>query len=404
MAAFARAAFIGIFLSLLTTVSAGAQESYFTTTAPQAILMDYETGTVLFSKDANRPVPPASMSKLMTAAIVMDMLDSGELQPDTPFYVSRKAWRTGGSKMFVLVDTTIPVIDLLRGIIVQSGNDACIVVAENIASAQMGSVSSESELGTVEDFVAIMNRRAAEWGLENSSFANPNGLPDPNQLMSLSDIASLATRIIRDYPELYDAVFDMPEFTWSDITQANRNPLIGAFEGADGLKTGHTEEAGYGVVGSAMRDGVRRLMVLHGMESEAERRREARRVMGLAFSEFTTRRYYARGDIVSEAEVFMGKAETVPLRLENNIIFTRHNRILANATASITYEGPLKAPVPAGEQVGILRLDIPGEAAREYPLYTAERVGAIGVVGKMGVGLRALLTPPSARNEMAAGQ
>lgn len=400
MVAFARAALLGIFASLAIAGGAAAQqEQYFTTSAEQAIILDYETGTVLFEKNAQTPVPPASMSKLMTAAIIMDMLQKGELAPDTPFYVSRKAWQTGGSKMFVLVDTTIPVIDLLKGIIVQSGNDACVVVAENISSPVMGRVTRESELGSIEAFADIMNQKAQEWGLTQSTFANPSGLPDPNQLMSMADLAKLSAKIIRDYPEYYDEIFDLPEFTWSKITQSNRNPLVGAFSGADGLKTGHTDESGYGVAGSAIRDGVRRIVVLHGMQSDGERTRESRRVMGLAFSEFTTRRYFSSGDVVGEAEIFLGKQESVPLKIKNNVVFTRHNRILRGAKATLLYEGPIKAPVRAETQVGLLRLEIPGEAPREYPLYTAERVDGIGIAGKMGIGLKALFTPPSAREE-----
>lgn len=397
MTAFARAAYLCLIACLCLGHPAMAQDDLVSTSAQQAIITDYTTGTVLFKKNADTPVPPASMSKLMTAAIIMDMLKSGELSPDTPFYVSRKAWRTGGSKMFVLVDTQIPVIDLLKGIIVLSGNDACVVVAENVTSPDRGSVTSEAQLGSEEAFAELMNAKAREWGLSQSRFANPSGLPDPNQLMSMSDLAKLATRIIREYPELYDQIFHMPEFTWSDITQANRNPLIGAFDGADGLKTGHTEESGYGLVGSAVENGQRRIIVLHGMESMAERASESRRVMRLAFTDFNTRQYFNTGDVVGEAEVFLGKQETVPLKIKNTVIFTRHRRVLQGATATILYEGPLKAPVKPEEQIGILRLSIPGEAVREYPLYAAERVDSLGIVGKMGIGLKTLFTPPSAR-------
>lgn len=397
MVAFARATCLAVLLCVLFPLNAAAQEPYFTTEAEQAIIVDYETGEILFEKDARRPVPPASMSKLMTVAVLLDMLEQGTITPETEFYVSRRAWQTGGSKMFVLVDTQIPVLDLLKGIIVLSGNDACIVVAENVTSPQMGNVTSESQLGTIEAFAEIMNRKAAEWGLEQSTFANPTGLPDPDQLMSMYDLAQLSTKIITDYPEWYESLFSIPEFTWSDITQQNRNPLVGAFEGADGLKTGHTEESGYGVAASAVRDGVRRIIVLHGLDSMSERAREGRRVMGLAFSQFSTRRYFDSGDVVADAEVFLGRQATVPLKIKNDLVFTRHNSVLANAEARVIYEGPIKAPVRAEQQVGILRLEMPGEPVREIPLYTAAPVKGIGVIGKMGIGLRALFTPPSAR-------
>lgn len=214
------------------------------TQAKFAVILDFASGDVLYAKRATTPTAPASMSKLMTAAIVFDQLKGGEITLNTPFTVSAKAWRWQGSKMWVLVDTQIRVEDLLRGLIIQSGNDAAIVLAENIA-------------GSEEAFAALMNRKAREWGLVDSQFANATGWPDPGQRMSMLDLARLARKIIRDYPDYYN-LFSERSFTWSRIEQENRNPLLKTFDGADGLKTGHTDEAGYGVVGSAMREGVRR--------------------------------------------------------------------------------------------------------------------------------------------------
>ena len=374
-----------------------ANDSYISTRADYAVIMDYETGTVLYGKDANTPMPPASMSKLMTLAVVFDLLKQGRLTLDTEFYVSEKAWRTGGSKMFVLVNTKISVRDLIKGIIVDSGNDACIVIAENISSPVMGLVSQESELGSEAAFAEIMNRKAREWGLLNSSFANPTGLPDPAQRMSPLDLARLARHILTEYEAWYP-FFSLEEFTWSDITQSNRNPLLAGFDGADGLKTGHTEEAGYGLVGSATVDGARRIIVLNGLESISDRAREANRVMGLAFSEFRNQTFFRGGDIIGEAGVFMGKDATVPLMIRNDVSFILHKDELAAAKASFRYDGPLRAPVDADQQVGLLRIEIPGREAYDYPLYTTKRVRQIGMFGKISLGLQRMLTPPTAED------
>ncbi|MEM0928700.1 MAG: D-alanyl-D-alanine carboxypeptidase family protein [Pseudomonadota bacterium] len=351
------------------------------TRATHAAIMDVTTGHLLFGKNADVAVPPASMSKLMTVAVVLDLIEQGRLTDDTPFYVSEKAWRTGGSKMFVLVDTDIEVLDLLKGIVVLSGNDACIVVAENIA-------------GSEEDFAELMTARAQAWGLTESSFGNPTGLPHPDQRMSMRDLARLARHIWVSYPD-YRYLFSIDEFTWSGITQSNRNPFIRAgFPGARGMKTGHTEEAGFGVVGLAEQGDLARIAVVAGLESERDRRVAGIDLMEEAFEAFATRQYFAAGDIVGNAAVFAGKADTVSLMIDQEVAFTRHKQILAGAEAELVYNGPLRAPIRAGEQVAVLRLTLPGEDAREYPLYTAERVRGLGFFEKIGLGFQALLTPP----------
>jgi D-alanyl-D-alanine carboxypeptidase (penicillin-binding protein 5/6) len=350
------------------------------TKASHAVIMDVASGEFLYGKDADTPVPPASMSKLMTAAVVLDLIKQGKLTPETPFTVSEKAWRTGGSKMFVLVDTEITVENLLKGIIVQSGNDACIVVAENIA-------------GSEEAFAQLMNARAKAWGLEQSSFGNPTGLPHPEQRMSMRDLAKLARHIWYEYPE-YRYLFSMPEFTWSKITQANRNPLIGAMQGARGMKTGHTDEAGYGVVGLAERGGTARIAVVSGLQSEAARRAAAIDLMDEAFDSFDEATFFEAGDLVGYAEVFAGQAETVPLRIDQEVTFLLHRRTLQGAEAELAYEGPLRAPVKEGEQVAILSLTMPGQPDRDYPIYTAGEVRGLGFLRKVQLGLQQLLTPP----------
>lgn len=357
-----------------------AAQDFVTTRAAHAIIMDHDTGQVLWGHRADEPMPPASMSKLMTVAVALDLIERGELSNDTPFTVSKRAWRTGGSKMFVLVDTQIRLEDLLKGIIVQSGNDAALVVAENIG-------------GSEEGFVRLMNEKAAEWGLEESRFANPMGLDHPDQRMSARDLADLTRRIWSRYPD-HRYLFSLPEFTWSKITQTNRNPLLATFDGALGMKTGYTDDAGYGVVGIAERDGRTRIVVAAGLDSAGARRREADRLMRVAFDDYDTRTFFTSGSVVGEAEVFAGRAETVPLALDKTIGFTLHRRSLDGAEARIVYQGPLPAPVREGQQVGVLKLTMPGEPEREYPLYTTEAVKGLSALSKIGLGMQALLTPP----------
>lgn len=374
-----------IVVILGTPAFAAVERDYVSTRASHAAIMDLATGELLYGKNENEPVPPASMSKLMTVAVVLDLIKQGRLAPDTMFRVSEKAWRTGGSKMFVLVDTRIAVIDLLKGIIVQSGNDACIVVAENIAGGEAA-------------FAELMNARARAWGLEQSHFANPTGLPHPEHRMSMHDLAKLARHIWMTYPEYRD-LFGMAEFTWSDITQRNRNPLIGLFEGARGMKTGHTEEAGFGVVGLAERGGEGRIVVVTGLESERQRRIVSLELMETAFDDFDTQTFFERGAIVGAAEVFAGQADRVPLSIDQDVRFTLHRRRLEKAQAEISYRGPLRAPVKQGELVAILKLTIPGQAPREYPLYTAQPVRGLTPLQKIRLGLISLFTPPQPSGE-----
>ncbi|MEL7488202.1 MAG: D-alanyl-D-alanine carboxypeptidase family protein, partial [Pseudomonadota bacterium] len=295
---------------LWSAIATTAQAQTVTTPADYALIMDFNSGAVLFEKNADTPTAPASMSKLMTVAIVFEKLKSGELSLQDELYVSEKAWRMEGSKMWVRVDTKIPLADLLRGIIVQSGNDACIVIAEHIA-------------GTEEAFADLMTQKARAWGMDNSTFANASGWPHPNHKMSMRDLGVLTRKIIKDYPDYY-AMFSEREFTWENIRQQNRNGLLYGFDGADGLKTGHTEESGYGLVGSAVKNGVRRIVVVNGLDSNKERSDEARRLMNVAFNDYVRKTVFRAGDIVGEAQVFAGKAKTVPLITSENISLVLH--------------------------------------------------------------------------------
>lgn len=350
------------------------------TTARYAVIMDFETGEVLYEKNADAPTAPASMSKLMTVAVTLEKLQKGEISLDDPFAVSKKAWKTGGSKMWVRVDTEIAVGNLLRGAIVQSGNDACVVLAENIA-------------GSEDAFADLMNKKAREWGLDNSRFANATGLPDPEHLMSTRDLAALASRIIREYGAYYP-IFAEREFTWEKIRQENRNPILKAFEGADGLKTGHTDESGYGLVASATRGEVRRIVVLNGLEDEKARARESARMLRIAFDDFVDVDLFGAGDRVGEAQVFAGREKATPLVVREPISTILHRAQRNDPRATIVYEGPLTAPVSAGDQVGFLRVALNGETLREAPVYAGDDVAAIGVVGRIVLAAKKLLLKP----------
>lgn len=369
---------IGAALSAMFAVA----KAEVTTPAPYALIMDYDSGSVLFEKDADRPVGPSSMSKLMTVAIVFEKLKNGELKLTDEFAVSEKAWREKeGSSMWVRVDTKIPLIDLLRGIIVQSGNDACIVVAENIS-------------GTEEAFADLMTKKAREWGLKNSTFTNSWGRPDEHHKMSTRDLALLGRKIIKEYPEYY-MLFAETEFTWEKIRQPNRNPLLYNFNGADGLKTGHTAENGYGLVGSAVVNGERRIIVINGLPSEKDRALEAERLMRAAFNEFTNRTLYKAGDVAGDALVFAGKQQTVPLVTGEPVSMILHRSEASSVVAKVVYEGPVVAPIEKGQQIGYLRVAT-GGSAREFPLYAGKDVKPVGPLGRIGLAVRALVVGSSA--------
>ncbi len=353
-----------------------------TTPAEYALIMDYRTGEVLYEKNARTPTAPASMSKLMTVAIVFERLKNGSLKLTDEFDVSEKAWREReGSSMWVRVGDSIPVLDILRGIIVQSGNDACIVVAENLS-------------GSEEAFVELMNRKAHEWGLNDSTFGNPHGKPDPNHKMSMRDLAILSRKIISEYGEYY-ALFAEREFTWEKIRQANRNPILDMVEGADGLKTGHTEESGYGLVGTAVLNGERRIVVVNGLSSERERATESARLLRLAFNDFNTKTFFEAGDVVGDAEVFKGKQTAVPLIAHEPVKLILHRSLLDGAKATIVYEGPVAAPIKENQQIGYLRVEAPSGPAREYALYAGRAVQEAGIWGKIGLAAKKLLAKPS---------
>ncbi len=332
--------------------------------AREAILIEAESGTVLLAKDADVPVPPASMSKIMTIYKVFTHIKDGRLSLDDELPVSEKAWRMGGSKMFVEVGTQVKVSDLLRGIIVQSGNDACIVVAEALS-------------GSEEAFAQELNELAPELGLLDSTFANATGWPHANHRMSARDLATLARRIIFDFPELYK-IYSETEFTYHDIRQGNRNPLLYKALGADGLKTGHTSEAGYGLTASAKRGDMRVILVVGGLPSARARAEEAERLISWAFREFKTYKLFEAGETVEDAGVWQGAREEVPLVVGDDVKVTMSRAARKDMKVSVRYSEPLPAPIEQGQEVGRLIVETGQDEPQSYPLLAGGSVERLG--------------------------
>lgn len=353
--------------------------SFFQTPARHLVILDYETGDILFEKNARVPMAPASMTKIMTASVVFDRIKSGELSMDDEFVVSEDAWRRGGAKsgsstMFLDLKSRVKVSDLLRGVIVQSGNDACIVLAEGIA-------------GNETNFARLMNDKAERLGLDSANFKNTTGWPDEEHVISAYDLARLAADTIRTSPELYK-IYAEERFEWNGISQPNRNPLLLAgFNGADGLKTGHTEVSKYGFVGSAVQGGERRIFVVNGLESTRQRRSESLRIMNSAFSEFESYSLYKDGDKAGSAEVYMGQADTVSLVLKGNVGIGLHKAQRPGMTVQIKYNGPIPAPIEAGQQIAELVITAPDAPAKTFPLYAGEDIKAKSFFGKVIAGL-----------------
>jgi len=337
------------------------------TAAKWALIMDFNTGATLLDKEGDVAMPPSSMTKLMTMYIVYAMLKSGRLKLDQELPVSEKAWRTQGSKMFVPLGGSVRVEDLIRGVIVQSGNDACIVFAEAIA-------------GSEEQFVEMMNAKAKEMGLQSTAFRNCTGWPDPAQRMSCRDIATVARRLITDFPEYYH--YDSEKtFKYNNIEQENRNPLVQKGL-ADGLKTGHTEEGGYGVVASAQRAGRRVIVVVNGLTSMHQRREESERLLEWAFREFENVTLFTAADTIENAKVWLGNRPTVPLVGGRDLVITMPRQWRQSAKIALVYDAPIPAPINRGDVLGKLVVSGQGVPAMEVPLLAGADVGRLGLPGR----------------------
>lgn len=354
-----------ISLAVLFAVVTPARAQLFDTKAAQAYMIDAESGTVLLSKNADQPVPPASLAKLMTMAVVFDAITTGKASLNDTYKVSEFAWRTGGapsrtSTMFAALKSEIRLEDLIQGVIVQAANDGCIIIAEGMA-------------GSEPAFVQLMNDRARALGMEKSTFVNATGLPAQGQAVTMRELVTLSSHIWRDYPQFYK-FYSQPEFTWNKITQRNRNPLLALGIGADGLGTGFTEESGYAFVGSAARDGRRLFVALGGLTSDKERADEARRIVEWGMTAFERAPLFAADAVVGNAKIFGGDKSSVPLKAKGAIsIFLPHeNR--GKVIARVVYHGPLKAPIEQGTPVGSLKIWVDQQLTQETPLFAAEDV------------------------------
>jgi D-alanyl-D-alanine carboxypeptidase (penicillin-binding protein 5/6) len=360
---FLRALVVAAAAFLALIAPAFAQD--FDTKAKFAVLMDYESGTLLFHKNADEQLEPASMAKLMTVALVFDELQRGRLSLDDEFFISEHAWRdggasSGGSTMFAELNSKVKVRDLIRSVIIQSGNDAAIALAEGIG-------------GTEDTFAKMMNQLGQEIGLTGSNFVNATGLPDPNQYSTARDLATIARFIIAQFPEYYP-IFSEPEFTWNKIRQQNRNSLVELGIGVDGLKTGHTEAAGYGTVVSTAAGGRRLIAVLHGLKSMTERTEEARKLVTWGTRGFEQIPVYPKGTIVSYANVYGGKEPQVGLVGKGDINLFIPKGAQNCPQATVTYRAPLLPPIQEGTEIAKLNVMCNGVVVQVTPLYAASTV------------------------------
>ncbi|CAI8177917.1 MAG: D-alanyl-D-alanine carboxypeptidase DacC [Alphaproteobacteria bacterium] len=343
------------------------------TKASYALLLDAETGVALFEKNANARMSPASMSKLMTVLMTFEALESGSISADEEFFVSDDAWRrggagSGGSTMFLKARSRVSVLDLLRGVIIQSGNDACIALAEGLAGSEAA-------------FAELMTERAQELGMSRSTFINSTGLPDPDHKTTARDLAFLARQLINNHADYY-RLFSERDFTWNNIRQTNRNPLLYANIGADGLKTGHTQDSGYGLVASAEQNGRRLILVINGLNSKRERAREARKLMTFGFRNFQRDLLVEAGQQVTELPVWHGDEATVKVTTKQrfDIVTPRSGR--RKMVATVTYENPVLAPIKTGDKLAKLRVTLPGLIPQEVDLVAAEDIGKGNIIGR----------------------
>lgn len=352
-------------LSAPAVAQAQKSPDTFQTSAPHAILIDADTDTVLFEKNADQLMYPASLNKLMTMAVVLNEIKEGRLNPDTEFTVSEYAWRHGGapsrsSSMYVALHSKVKVRDLIQGVIIQSGNDACIVLAEGIAGSETA-------------FAEMMNKRAREIGLVKSNFTNSTGLHDPDLKVTARELAKLAQHLIQTYPEFYK-IYGEREFTWNKIRQQNRNPLLTMNIGADGLKTGFTDEAGYGLVGSAVQNGLRLIVVVNGLKSAKDRAEEGRKLLEWGFKGFESRLLFAEEEAIGDAKLYGGASGRVPLTAGKPVKLLVPKNASEKIIARIVYTGPVAAPVEKGQPIGKLKISRGDNVVLEVPLQAAESV------------------------------
>lgn len=351
---------------LLAPLSVSAME----TTAKQAYMVDFDTGTPLLSKEAAAPMHPSSMSKLMTAYVTFSKLKDGKAELDQTFRVSEKAWGMQGSKMFVRVGDDVRLEDLIRGMIIQSGNDACITIAEGFS-------------GSEEAFASEMNGAAEKLGLKGSHFVNATGWPDDKHIMTAKDLATLAGRIIHDFPE-YHHFYSEREFTYNNITQQNRNRLLASDIGVDGMKTGHTDAGGYGITLTAKDAGTGRrvILVINGLESDDARVKEGDRLLRYGLKAFENKTILKAGEEIARIPVWMGSEKEVPIVAEKDVVVTLAKAASQNADVRVKFDGPIQAPVIKGSQLSNLVISVPDQEPVLVPLTAGEDVKKMNFICK----------------------
>jgi D-alanyl-D-alanine carboxypeptidase (penicillin-binding protein 5/6) len=386
-----RPTYLLVGLAALIAIPSQAAAPPFETPAPIAFMKDLSSGAILYAKGADQRMPPASMAKMMTVYVAFDLIKKGELKLTDVATVRPETWKqwhgpAAGSTMFLSPGEQVSVANLLAGIITLSGNDACVVLAEQIS-------------GTEPAFAALMNRRAAELGLTNSHFGTSNGWPDNGvTYVTARDLATLAEATIRNFPDLYKNFYSKPNFTWgktlgsgADITQANRDPLLGRVPGADGLKTGHTEEAGYGFTGSAEQNGRRLVIVLAGLTSANQRIDQSVQFMNWGLHAWQSKPLFAKGREVATAPVQLGAARQVGLVAPRDLAVTLPAGMAADMKVSVAYDGPLKAPIKAGDHVADLIVRTPDGPPQIMPLTAATDVAKAGFFGHIVNGFHRLI-------------
>tara|TARA_R110000824_G_scaffold78378_2_gene197905 strand:+ start:146 stop:1288 length:1143 start_codon:yes stop_codon:yes gene_type:complete len=367
------------FIALSSVVLAAPS---FDTNAPIAYMTDLSSGAVLFEKNADKQIPPASMAKMMTVYVAFDLINKGKLKLDDKFRVNEetwKKWNNQGSTMFLGVGDQVSVSDLLHGIVTLSGNDACVVLAEGIA-------------GTEQAFVGLMNKRAKELGMSKSRFGNSNGWPDEGLTMvTARDLAALGSATVNNFPKLYDDFYGQDEFAWNGITQTNRNPLMGKVAGSDGLKTGHTDEAGFGFTGSAEQKGRRLVSVLAGLDSYGSRVEESVKFMNWGFNAWEPKKLFDKGTKVQNAEVQLGDSSTVALVAAKDLYATLPKGSDGKISMKVTYDGPIKAPIVKGQPIATLIVTSEDAGPQRVPLVAGEDIGEAGFFNRAWAGLKSLL-------------
>ena len=349
----------------------------YDTSAKQAFLIDFDTNQVLFEKNADVLMPPASMSKIMTAYLAFEEIKSGRLKLEDKILISENAWRKGGSKMFVKVNDEVAVSDILRGIIVQSGNDAAIALAEHLQGSEAA-------------FADKMTKKARDLGLSKAKFKNATGWPDEEHKITARELGLLAKLTITNFPDLYP-IYAEKTFIFNNIKQGNRNPLLYDGSGSDGLKTGRTRAAGYGLTASVSKAGRRLVMVLNGMNSSRERKREARKLMEWGFREFDNYKIFEKGETVTDIDVWLGKDSRLSAFIKDEIKLTVRRMDSEKIKTTVHYEEPLAAPIKQGQIVGTLKIKVPNQTLREYPLFAKQRIEKLGAWGRIMAALNYLV-------------